>query len=49
MFDSLVFICDLCQKGKEEYKKAELILHLENVHNRYLSDESILYDYAFIN
>ena len=29
--------------------KNELILHLENIHNKYLSDESILYDYMFIN
>ena len=24
-------------------------MHLENQHNRYLSDQSILYDYSFIN
>jgi hypothetical protein len=49
MFDSLIFRCDLCHNSKEEFRKAELIMHLENNHNRYLSDESILYDYAFIN
>jgi hypothetical protein len=39
MFDSIIFKCDLCPPdSKEEYKKSELISHLENEHNRYLSD-----------
>lgn len=48
MFDALRLKCILCPEEKD-YNTKELIEHLENCHNKFLSDESILYDYIFIN
>ena len=49
MFDSLVLKCVLCPESEEEYSCKDLIEHLDYKHNRYLSDDSILYDYIFVN
>ena len=49
MFDSLMLRCALCSDSSAEYNRKQLIGHLENEHNRYLSDKAILYDYAFLN
>jgi hypothetical protein len=48
MFDALILTCIICNENKE-FNTKELIEHLENKHNKFLSDESILYDYVFIN